>query len=244
MIPLRVIMLPSMLTASDIDDRAVVVFDVLRATTTIATALRAGAREIRVFDSLDAARAAARAFVELKLLAGEHQCLPPTDFDVGNSPGEFTAERCAKRTIFMSTTNGTRALIAARRAAHLLTGAIVNARSTADLLRHLARPITLLCAGTNGKVALEDMQGCGTVIEELGVQNVLLENDEAQIALHQSMTDATNDRLFVSRGGRNVLRANLGNDISFAATRNLLEIAVEVQDRSGTLVATRFARYA
>jgi 2-phosphosulfolactate phosphatase len=244
MIPLRVILLPSLLTESDIVDRTVVVFDVLRATTTIANALRAGAKAIRVFDSLDAARAAARVFDGPKLLAGEQECLPPADFDLGNSPGDFTAERCVNRTIFMSTTNGTRALVAARRARTLMTGAIVNARATADALRHIGRPITLLCSGTAGHVALEDLQGCGTVIEELGVHSVLLENDEAQVALHQSMTDAANDRLFVSRGGRNVLKANLGDDISFAATRNLIDIAVEVEDRTGTLVATRCARYA
>ena len=244
MIPLRVVMLPSMLTESDVADRAVVVFDVLRATTSMATAIRAGAREIRIFDSLDAARAAAGTFAEPKLLAGEQACLPPADFDLGNSPGEFTAERCEKRTIFMSTTNGTRALVAARRAGHLFTGAMVNARATADALRHAARPITLLCAGTSGQISLEDLQGCGAVIEEMGMRSVLLENDEAQIALHQSMTDVTNDRFFVSRAARNVLGANLGDDISFAATRNLIDLAVEVQDRSGTLVATRFARYA
>lgn len=244
MVPLRVILLPSMLTESDIRDRAVVVFDVLRATTTMAAALRAGARKIRVFDSLDAARAASRTYTEPKLLAGEQDCLRPADFDLGNSPGDFTPDRCENRTIFMSTTNGTRALVAARRARHLLAGAIVNARATAEVLRQLNRPVTLLCAGTGGNLALEDMQGCGTVIEELGVQNVLLENDEAQIALHQSMTDATNDRLFVSRGGRNVLRANLGDDISFAATRNLIDVAIQVKDQNDRLVATRFARYA
>ncbi len=244
MLPVRVIMLPSLLSEDDVSNRSVVVFDVLRATTTIAAAISAGANEVRVFASLDEARDASRAFGGSKLLAGEHECLPPADFDLGNSPGDYRAERVADRTIFMSTTNGTRVLHAARRAAALFTGASVNAHATARALIDEKRPVTLLCAGTRGQIALEDLQGCGIVIDELGLENVLLENDSAQVALAMALSDAGNDRFFVSAGGRNIRAVNLQADISYAMHRNLLDIAVRVQDRDGVLVATQNARYA
>ena len=105
-----VVPLPQMLTDEHVRDRVVVVFDVLRATTTIAAALAAGAEAIRVFDSLDAARSAAAAFAGDKLLCGELKCLPPPGFDLGNSPGTYLRDRVAGKMIFLSTTNGTRAL--------------------------------------------------------------------------------------------------------------------------------------
>src|SRR5438045_1283988 len=95
-------------------DRAVVVFDVLRATTTMTAALAAGVNQIRIFPNPDTARQAARNAGNPKpLLCGELQCLPPPDFDLGNSPGLLGPTHAGK-TLYMSTTNGTRAIIAAR----------------------------------------------------------------------------------------------------------------------------------
>jgi len=244
MLPVRVVLLPSLLRDEDVLGRSVVVFDVLRATTTIASAIQSGVWEIQVFGSLDDARSAAGGFKGERILSGEHNCLAPVDFDCGNSPGDYTPARCQGRTMFLSTTNGTRALVAARRAERLFTGSIVNARATARALIEANLPITLLCAGTAGQVALEDLQGCGVVLEELGPQNLLMENDACHIGLSQCMADPGNDRLFVSAGGRNILRVELGADISFAAHRNLIDVAVEVKDRDGVLVATRVAGYA
>src|SRR4051812_831509 len=100
---INVVPLPSMLRDEHVRDRAVVVFDVLRATTTIAAALNAGAKEIRVFDSLDAARSAAAEFPDAKLLCGETKCLPPPGFDLGNSPGAYVPELVKDKTLFLST---------------------------------------------------------------------------------------------------------------------------------------------
>src|SRR4030095_2795491 len=94
-------------------------------------------------------------------------CLPPPGFELGNSPGDFTPKSCAGKTIFMCTTNGTRAIVAAKVAAQLHVAAIVNARATAHHLIASERDVTLLCAGTNNQIATEDMLGAGTVIEAM-----------------------------------------------------------------------------
>lgn len=85
-----VVLLPDQLQPRHLSGRAVVVFDVLRATTSIAAALSAGVVGVRVFGSTDLAKHAANSFPEPRLLCGEHECLPPSGFDLGNSPAMFT----------------------------------------------------------------------------------------------------------------------------------------------------------
>src|SRR5690348_7200145 len=106
-----VVSLPKDLTETHVRGRAVVVFDVLRATTTMTAALAAGADEIHVFPTLDEARAAANACKTDRLLCGEVRCLPPEGFDLGNSPGAYVSENVRGKILFMSTTNGTRAIV-------------------------------------------------------------------------------------------------------------------------------------
>src|SRR5690349_2895631 len=108
-----VVLLPRDLKPGQLKDRACVVFDVLRATTTMAAALAAGVEAIHLFDDLDGARAAASSHRGSKVLCGEAQCVAPAGFDLGNSPGQFVSSHRGA-TMFMCTTNGTRALLAAR----------------------------------------------------------------------------------------------------------------------------------
>src|SRR5688572_13135682 len=161
-----VVLLPGMLQSSHLQ-RTVVVFDVLRATTSMAAALNAGVSEIQVFPTLESAQSAAAEHGGMKLLCGESRCLPPPGFDLGNSPGAFGAAH-AGMTAFMATTNGTRAIVAAQSAPRVLAAALVNARATAQALFAADQDVTLLCAGTNDQVAMEDIIGAGAVIAELG----------------------------------------------------------------------------
>ncbi|MGE5612611.1 MAG: 2-phosphosulfolactate phosphatase [Bacillota bacterium] len=202
-----------------IDTQAVVVLDVLRATTSMAAALAAGVKEIRIFGDVASAQQAAKAYPGEALLCGEVRCLPPPGFDLGNSPGAFGPNH-AGRAVFMSTTNGTRAIIAARNAKIMLTGAIVNAAAVAAHLHALQLNATLLCAGTNGHVAMEDLIGAGAILHALQKHQALtLASDVARLALH--LFEATRHDLRAAladaQGGRNVLDAGLPDDIDFAA---------------------------
>ena len=212
-----VVLLPRDLKPGQLRGRACVVFDVLRATTTMAAALQAGVREIRLFENLESARraAASASTIASRLLCGEAQCVAPPGFDLGNSPGQFLAAHRGA-TIFMCTTNGTRALLAAREADVLLTGAIVNATAVAEKLIATGRDVTLLCAGTNGEVAPEDYIGAGAVIAALPRPRL---NDAGIFAANAF--DASRNRLpemlRETAGGRNVLAAGLEADVDFAA---------------------------
>src|SRR5215208_1136489 len=148
-----VVPLPSGLGPHDLEDRAVVVLDVLRATTTMAAALQAGVRDIFVYPDVESVRKAKRQMPGV-LACGEQNCLKPEGFDLGNSPGDFS-EQHRDKTLLMATTNGTKAILAACGADRILTGAIVNARAVAQIIRQSKSDVTLVCAGTNGQVAPE-----------------------------------------------------------------------------------------
>jgi 2-phosphosulfolactate phosphatase len=229
-----VVLLPRDLGPRHLRGRAVVVFDVLRATTTMAAALAAGVEKIRVFGSIAEARAAAERHAggAAHILCGEENCLPPAGFDLGNSPGSFSEEH-AGRVAYMSTTNGTRAILAAREADVILTGALVNAEAVARALMEVGRNVTLLCAGTGGAVAMEDMLGAGAVMDaltRLGA-NVAPASDVALIV--QRLFNATRHDLRAalaqSLGGRNVINAGLLADIDFSARCNVLDVVGDVQ---------------
>lgn len=216
-----VIALPALATPEQIRGKTIVVFDVLRATTTITAALEAGVGEIRTYPTIDEARAARAGKLSDALLCGEAQCLPPPGFDLGNSPAAFARSRHFGRTLLMCTTNGTRAILAAREARLILAGALTNASAVAQAAAESNLDITLLCAGTNGQIAAEDLIGAGAVLDALQRQSTppTLGNDSAAIALDLFLR-ARHDlsaALSATRGGQNVLRAGLGEDIAFAA---------------------------
>lgn len=231
-----VVLLPGDLRPAHLAGRVVVVFDVLRATTTMAAALAAGVKEIRVFgDTAEAARAAARHDdPATRILCGEENCLPPAGFDLGNSPGAFSRGLHAARTMYMSTTNGTRAILAAREAPVVLIGALVNASAVARAVaaRWGDKEVTLLCAGTGGAVALEDVLGAGAVMDALArMVRAVPETDAAVIAARLFLSARSNLRaaLVESRGGRNVISAGLAPDIDFASVLDSFNVVGVVE---------------
>jgi 2-phosphosulfolactate phosphatase len=220
-----VIELPRDLMPEHIVGRSVVVFDVLRATTTMTTALANGAAEVRAFDSLESASIARTGFDGAALLCGERQCLRPEGFDLGNSPAEYVPDRVRGKTIFVSTTNGTRAIVAAAGAKAMLAAALVNAEATAAALRQLGNDVTLLCAGTGGEFAPEDMIGAGAVLAATG-------NSPGNPAAEDAMRLFLNSRqdlpgaLRQTQGGRNILAAGLDHDIVLAARLDAIDLPV------------------
>ncbi len=146
------------------------VIDVLRASTTIATAIAGGAAGLVPVRDLAAARDRAAALGAGVLTGGERGGRRIDGFDLGNSPLEYAPDRVAGRTIVFTTTNGTAAIDACAAAREILVGAIVNRTAVATACRALSRlhggaPVHLVCAGTDGEVALEDLLGAGAILD-------------------------------------------------------------------------------
>lgn len=146
----------------------VAVVDVLRATTTIATALANGAEGIvPAADAEDALAVARRLGRERVLLCGERESVLIPGFDLDNSPASYTAETVAGKLLVLTTTNGTRALRAAAGAASVRTAAFVNRAAVAAALAAEDGPMAILCAGVQGGFALEDALGAGALVDAL-----------------------------------------------------------------------------
>lgn len=228
-----VVLLPSLIRDEHLAGRNVAVFDVLRATTSMAAALAEGVAEIRIYPDTATAARDAGAASPTRLLCGEEKCLPPPGFDLGNSPGAFTAEHRG-RVMHMSTTNGTRAIVACRKAMAVYPAALVNARAVATALLKDGRDVTLLCAGTAGEVAIEDVIGAGAVLDALYDERseLMHASDDPLIArlLFRSFRHSLRVGIAAGKGGENVQAAGLAADIDFAARLDALAIVGRIDD--------------
>ncbi len=148
-----------------LDGWAAIVVDVLRATTSVVAACAAGcARVIPVTDACAARERAGRFTAGEVVLAGEQGGLPIPGFHLGNSPLEFTPERVRGRTIVLTTTNGTAAMLIAGSAAVAAVAALTNASAVSDWALAQGRDLALLCSGDNGAFSLEDAVCAGLIV--------------------------------------------------------------------------------
>src|SRR3989454_2502542 len=129
-----------------------IVVDVMRATSTIAQALAAGYRRVLCCSEIEEALAL-RAEIPDSLVGGERNAVRIQGFDVGASPREFLEARA--ETLILSTTNGTRAILAAAACCdEVLLGSLLNLRAVAAAVR--GRDAAVPCAGFHGALALDD----------------------------------------------------------------------------------------
>jgi len=160
---------PDAVAAAMLPGAAVLVVDVLRASTSIITALANGCVAIvPVAEPEEARRRAAE--IPGALVAGERRGEPLEGFDLGNSPLEFARERVAGRTIVMTTSNGTRALVAVRGAAHVGVGGLVNVEAAAAWAAGRGCDVLVVCAGERGARSLEDWVCAGFLADRVAAR--------------------------------------------------------------------------
>jgi 2-phosphosulfolactate phosphatase len=163
-----VVLTAERLTPEAVEGASVLVIDVLRASTTIVSALSHGCRALIPVADADEARRRARACGEAPpLLAGERRGETLPGFDLGNSPIEVAAAEIRGRTVLLTTSNGTRALLAARAALAVGVAGFVNLAAAAAWAAGPRVPITLACAGERGAISLEDQVCAGLLAAHL-----------------------------------------------------------------------------
>ena len=229
---LRVHFLPELVDPSLLAGSRCVVVDVLRATTTIVEALAAGASAVVPCVTIEDARSRSGQFTAHQaLLGGERGGRLIEGFDLGNSPGEYTAARVAGKTVVLTTTNGTKALLHSSAATEIVIGALVNLSAVCTRLRSAQldgnESIDIVCAGTDGHVTREDVFFSGAVADRLAGTGIQLD-DSAEIArdawrnVSGGATGGELQRRLVgelsaSRGGRNLIEIGMAGDIQLAA---------------------------
>ena len=225
----------------DLSQAVCVVFDILRATTSMTIALANGATAIYPVTEIAQAVALKKLHPQA-LLAGERHGnriradqTGGVDFDLGNSPREFTAQRVAGKSIVMTTTNGTRALEACAGARRVLASSFLGFGAMLKVLR--AEPpcnIIAVCAGTFEEAALEDTLAAGMLCNALwnrfDEEHIV---DSARIARdvylhhHKDLFAA----LGQARNGRRLLaKPELRDDVAFAAQLDSCQITAELRD--------------
>jgi len=204
------------LDAPRLRDSTCVVIDVIRATSTIVTALANGADGVQPIGSVEDAFALKAKNPEA-LLAGERggQALP--GFDMGNSPEDFTAARVQGRRVILTTTNGTQALAACHGARVVVTASFLNLAAAAAHLREVGPPWMIVCAGCNGEFGLDDAAVAGALAEALG-------QDHALVPLYRSVRVRLTETLLGSSAGRELLKIGMEKDIPFCAKLDFFSI--------------------
>lgn len=228
----QVHLLPSLVPDGGLAGGIAVVIDVLRATTTIVYALAAGCKTIRICGEVEEARAVADAQRAGRvILGGERQGRRLSGFDLGNSPGEYTASVCKGCTVVLTTTNGTRALLRAAEAARVLAAGFVNYSAVCEQLRVDPRPVHIVCAGLEGAVALEDTLLAGALVDFLCETTEVTLNDSARIAwdCFENHGRVLNGALEVGAGGVGLKNLGYDDDIRAAAEVDKFALVPELR---------------
>jgi len=240
---------PQEVSAADVANRAVAVVDVLRASTSIVVALANGARAVIPMASSEdvVSRSKTLARSEVKL-AGERKMQPIAGFDMGNSPLEFTKEAVDGKTIIMSTTNGTSAVLAVQGARDVIIASYVNFSAALSMLRAALRggtDVAIVCAGQDKRFALEDAACAGLFVQRITEKHTKAEiNDAAQAALLIDKKFGANLKRLVRSSAHGVAleEAGFGADLAVCAALDSYSVLPVFQDRQITKLGTERAR--
>jgi 2-phosphosulfolactate phosphatase len=196
-------------------NKDVVVIDVLRSSTTIATALRNGAKEIIPVATVErAVKMSGNLFGDAILRGGERNGRMIEGFNLGNSPTEYTEDKVRGKGIIFSTTNGTLAIERARFAQALVICGFVNMSAVTAFLLEQKKDFVILCSGRNGMFSLEDTVCAGMLLRRM------LDDPDSDIELSDGALAAVT---LYNRLGRNILKMLRGSEHG----RYLIQIGLE-----------------
>jgi len=230
----------------NLDDALCVVFDVFRATSSMITALANGAAAVIPVAEISEALEVHRRDPSV-LLAGERDGLRisaaqtgSVDFDLGNSPREFTREKVAGKIIVSTTTNGTRALRACAHANQVLIGSILNLNATASAVRKQnPDSLIVICSGTFEETAFEDVLGAGALCDLVWNNFADGHVSDAALMARKLYQLSRADLLAAAseaRNGRKLLsNLDLREDVPFCIRQDVFPFAAALQ-RDGKVV--------
>jgi 2-phosphosulfolactate phosphatase len=207
-----------------------IVVDVIRASSTIAQALSAGYERILCCAEIDDARALRRELDDA-VVGGERDAVRIDGFDLGASPREFLRPRAG--TLILSTTNGTRAILAAAsQCTEVLIGSLLNLRALVNRVRDGSEDVLILCAGFKGAFALDDAYCAGRIVE-------LLDGDRTDAAVAAALVARAFPDALAGLNARTYGPPGLEDDIAFCAQEDLVDVVPRLSGRVGTAVEIR-----
>jgi 2-phosphosulfolactate phosphatase len=240
---LDVVFSPAALTSAEVQGRTAFVIDILRATTSICAALHHGAKAlIPVASTEEALRLAQTIGSTDVLLAGEKNCLRIPGFQLGNSPLEMTEPAVRGKTVIVTTTNGTKAMLACQGAAAVYGTCAGNLSASAEKAREtLERDdrVLIVCAGRDGAFSLDDAYCAGRLAAAaLGDHRSRRGLNDAAIAsldLVRRYGDDWQRPLRYSRAGRELIKLGFRDDVLDAARLDAYPVLAHFHERRVTL---------
>jgi 2-phosphosulfolactate phosphatase len=193
-----------------------VVVDVMRATSTIVQALASGYRRVLCSGEIEDAVALRDSLGEPTVLGGERKAVRIEGFDAGASPREFLEPEA--ETLILSTTNGTRAILtAASRCGEILVGSLLNLEAVAGAVRERAEDATLVCAGFEGRFAIDDAYCAGRIV-------ALLDGDRTDAAKAAEVIARAYPKAIDGINARTYGPPGLEDDIAWCSQVSVLDV--------------------
>jgi 2-phosphosulfolactate phosphatase len=233
---------PELAPTGKTPDCAIVV-DVLRATSTIATVLASGGEAVQAFSDLDQLMAVSENWpAEKRLRAGERGGAKVAGFELGNSPLDCTRELVQGRRLFISTTNGTRALQRIQDSPTVLAAALINRAAVVKfLLEKQPETVWIVGSGWEGSFSLEDTVCAGAIAHgvlqksELSPDE-LAGNDEviSAIALYSQWQNDLLGLFHHASHGKRLLRLASDEDLKYCSQTDILDV-LPIQQEPGLL---------
>ena len=225
---------PGHVTDGDVDGRVAVVIDVIRATSCITEAIANRAKTIVPTASIEeATKLGGSLDISQTLLCGERRGVPIEGFDLGNSPAEFTAERIQGKQLVMTTTNGTRAFLAAQDADRILSASFLNLTAVIEAVG-IGSDIAVVCAGKDDLFSLDDVVCAGHIIQGVAARQdePIVFNDAARAAATLAERFEPSAEFFArTAAGQALIDVGLESDLALCAEVDKHTIVPEMYDR-------------
>ena len=246
---LDVFFTPHQAKPADTAARLVVIVDVLRASTTVATALGNGAKTVMPLEGADEVIFRSKEFARSQIiLAGEQKMHPITGFDLGNSPQDFTKKAVEGKTILITTTNGTRALLGVQGARDIVIASYVNFTAVLAMMKVAASSntdIAIICAGEEGGFTLEDAACAGRYVRAIPRRTDSVQVNDAAAAsvlIEKKYGDNIEKVFKESSHGQALEAAGFGDDLTAAAEVDSYPVVPIYQERQITKLGPERAR--
>ncbi len=213
---------PQPLTEAKTRGKVAVVVDVLRASTTICTAIQNGCREVIPVATVgDAAAMRANLDRDSVLVCGEREGLKIEGFDLGNSPSEYSEQVVRNKVLVFASTNGSRAILKCVSSTATVVCGFVNLSMVVDMVRKFDKDVVIVCAGKQGNFSLEDTFCGGAIIDRmLERSGYEISNDAAQVAhmLYKNQSESVESVINQADHARYLIGLGFGGDIAIAAS--------------------------
>jgi len=209
------------------------VIDTIRATSTIATIIGCGGREVIITGNKKQAFIFKKIFNDY-ILCGEEGGIAPKGFDYGNSPLEISNLDIKDKGFIIMTTNGTQSIFKARECFAVFVLSLLNMNHTIDtLINHAVdnkNDIVLLCSGEKGKIAYDDVYTAGIAVKYLLTKPLRFEfSDSAKLAMTAALTDCdVMNALEKSCSAISLRKVCSAEDIEFCSQLNKFKIAAKL----------------